>query len=140
MRILGSKQILAVEGTTSNFNSIKKILRNLYYAEFTYYQISFTPLEIIQLFSEDKILIEIEQVTINDFKYENMFLGTYTAKMIRPDIDILKHFSLNITKIKSIIEIDGFKISFVISKNNSATIVCSEDIKIALLEYLSNKF
>ena len=135
-----SKQILAVEGTTSNFNSIKKILRNLYYAEFTYYQISFTPLEIIQLFSEDKILIEIEQVTINDFKYENMFLGTYTAKMIRPDIDILMHFSPNITKIKSIIEIDGFKISFVISKNNSATIVCSEDIKIALLEYLSNKF
>ena len=135
-----SKQILAVEGTTSNFNSIKKILRNLYYAEFTYYQISFTPLEIIQLFSEDKILIEIEQVTINDFKYENMFLGTYTAKMIRPDIDILMHFSPNITKIKSIIEIDGFKISFVISKNNSATIVCSADIKIALLEYLSNKF
>ncbi len=135
-----TNQILAVEGTISNFNSIKRVLRNLYFAEFTYYQISFTPLEIIQFFSDDKILVEIEQVTIIDFKYENMFLGTYTAKIIRPDIDILKHFSSNITKIKSVIAIDGFKISFVISKNSSATIVCSEDIKIALLEYLSNKF
>lgn len=137
-----SKKVLAVEGTVANFNSIKKVLRNLYYAEFTYYPIAFTPLEFIQFFSEDNILVDIEQVTINDFKYANLFLGNYTAKMIQtsPDIEVLKEFSSNISKIKSVIEIDGFKISFIISKNSNATIVCSEDIKIALLEYLSNKF
>lgn len=135
-----SKQVLAVEGTISNFNSIKRVLRNLYYAEFTYYPITFTPLEFIQFFSTDKILVEVEQVTINDFKYTDLFLGSYTAKMILPDIDVLKDFSSNISKIKSVIEIDGFKISFIISKNNSATIACTEDVKIALLEYLSNKF
>lgn len=75
-----NNEIIIVEGTNTQLNLIKQSLRQLFWNEFVYEQINMSPVDYIQLFSDLGILTSIDEISINDFRYNSCMIGRYIAK------------------------------------------------------------
>lgn len=135
------KSYFMVEGGVSNMNIVKQSFRNMFWNSFIYSSIDKTPYDYLLLFQKDKLLVDIDELTINDFRFKEIFLGRYIARLTMPilDIEFLSNYKSSISKSKMILKYMDENIIFTVSKTNNLTIACSENVKFSFLEYLMSK-
>lgn len=134
-----SNNYIMVEGGVSCMNTVKQALRNIYWNTFVYTPLQITPLDYINAFHDDKILNNIEELTIDNYKSSEHFLGRFIAKIITPefDISILDSYRDMITKVKLNLIVDNQDAIIIVGKSNSISLKCSDSVKEKLLEYIT---
>ena len=79
------KHLLIVEGKVQDMNAVKQGLRKVFWNHFIYDDLEMNPVDFLHLFASEDMLEDILEVTINDFKYQNLMAGKYIVKRIKLD-------------------------------------------------------
>ena len=83
----------------------------------------------------------LNEICISDFKFDNVLIGKYTAKLIDSQIpfDLIKQHSDTISKFKAAVQIENAEAEITIKNRNSMVISCSEEDKYTVFDYVSSK-
>ena len=132
---------LYVEGGTSSLNCLKQALRNACWKTFIYEDLTIKPFNLLKLFVEDNIMSTLNEICISDFKFENVLIGKYTAKLIDSQIpfELIQQHSDTISKFKASVLIENTEAEITIKNRNSMVISCSEEDKYTIFDYISSK-
>lgn len=132
---------LYVEGGASSMNLLKQALRNSCWKTFVYEDLTIKPFNLLQSFIEDNIMGTLNEICISDFKFDNVLIGKYTAKLIDSQIpfDLIKQHSDTISKFKAAVQIENAEAEITIKNRNSMVISCSEEDKYTVFDYVSSK-
>lgn len=133
--------IFIVEGGIRDMNILKQVLRQDFYNEFTYSSFQFSPYVVLNQLTDINDLVRIEEISLVDFKAENIFLGKYTAKLTNPYISLssLKIYENNISKIKICLKSQNDEFYLSIMHNNSFILDGTETDKCYLIDLLISK-
>lgn len=132
---------LYVEGGVSSLNYLKQALRNACWKTFVYEDLTIKPFNLLNSFVEDNIMCALNEISISDFKFENVLIGKYTAKLIDSQIPfgLIQQHSDTISKFKASVQIENSEAEITIKNRNSMVISCSEEDKYTILDYISSK-
>lgn len=134
-----TNNFIIVEGGVTCMNIIKQVLRTIYWNSFVYFSPNITPCDYIAAFHDDKYLESIIELTLDNYKSNNYFLGKYIAKVTVPDFDItlLNEYRDLIGKVKLSLLFENEDVILTVSKTNSMVLSCSDNIKYRFLEYIT---
>lgn len=134
------KSFMAVEGGLKDLNLLKQALRQIYWSGFTYPSFSNKIGAYLSKFHEDKILYEIEELTITDFKIKNLFMGVFTARIIEDNVGIpqIDDYLDTISKFKVSLNINEHFVKLSASRSNSFVVVCEDSCRMDVLDYLTS--
>ena len=130
-----------VEGGVSSMNHLKQALRNTCWKTFVYEDLTIKPFNLLQSFIKDNIMGTLNEICIADFKFENVLIGKYTAKLIDSKIpfELIQQHSDTISKFKASVQIEDADAEITIKNRNSMVISCSEEDKYMVFDYISSK-
>lgn len=134
--------LLIAEGTNAQLNRVKQSFRQVFWNEFVYEEIQLKPVDYIHIFAKSHILISVDELTINDFQYEDSMIGRYTAKLTSQQ-DILskidKH-SKNIirAKLKINLNLNGDGTYLTVNNKNIVVLDSTDESKEAFIGYMKS--
>lgn len=132
-----NNELIIAEGTSTQLNLIKQSFRQLFWNEFVYEQINLLPVNYIQLFIDLGILTSIDEISINDFRYNSCMIGRYIAKPLEQNgiMDKLNENAVKIIQAKIRIWIQEEECTLSIS-SNSMILESSEVAKDEFLKFV----
>lgn len=132
---------LYVEGGTDSMNYLKQALRNTCWKTFVYEDLKINPFNLLKSFIDDDIIDTLNEISITDFQFDNVLIGKYTAKFIYSQIpmDLIQEHAETISKFKVSIQIDDTNAEIAIRNRNSMVVICDEEDKYLIFDYISSK-
>lgn len=133
--------LLLAEGSNAQLNHVKQSFRQIFWSEFVYEPVDLTPYDYVSMFIESSWLETIDELTINDFKYEECLIGRYTAKPTS-QLDVKNHLAENaqrIIKAKMTLGISDEKCKMIVNNRNVVTLESTEEAVVNLVNYLKSK-
>lgn len=136
---LGRGLILA-EGSNAQLNHIKQAFRQLFWNEFVYEPVNLTPFDYVRMFIESSWLESIDELSINDFQYEDCLIGRYIARPTS-QYDVWNHianYAQHIIRAKMTLDISDEKCKLTVNSKNVAILEASEQSEDIFLTYLKS--
>lgn len=133
--------LLLAEGSNAQLNHVKQSFRQAFWNEFVYELIDLTPYDYVSMFIESSWLESIDELTINDFKYEDCLIGRYIAKPTS-QLDVKNRLAENaqrIIKAKMTLCISEEKCKMIVNNRNVVTLESTEEAVVNLVNYLKSK-
>ena len=133
--------LLLAEGSNAQLNHVKQSFRQVFWNEFVYEPIDLTPYDYVSMFIESSWLESIDELTINDFKYEDCLIGRYIAKPTS-QLDVKNRLAENaqrIIKAKMTLCISEEKAKVIVNNRNVVTLEATEETEEKLVNYLKSK-
>lgn len=132
--------LLIAEGTNVQLNRVKQSFRQIFWNEFVYEEILLMPIDYIRIFEESRILISVDELTINDFLYDEKMIGRYTAKLTSQQ-DILskiEEHAKNIIRTKLKVNLNDESAYLTVNNKNIIVLDSTYDSKETLISYLKS--
>lgn len=133
------KELLYTQGAYSNINKVKSALRNTFDFHLVYSDLKISPTIVMEKLVND-INYEIEEVVIQQFKYQNGIIGKYIVKitnqsngkeLVNKHIDDILKLAINF--------LGDEEYYIIISSNGSISIKCNEDDLFVILENFKDR-
>jgi len=135
------RMLIAVEGNTADMNKLKQVFRSVFWRGFVYEPLKISPFGVLEIADNDQKLSCIDELTISDFNFNNIFLGKYVAKPANGQIllkDVIP-YKENLAKVKIKIVVDEYHLKIAAGKSGTITVECDEDVKYSFFKYLTSK-
>ena len=132
--------LLIAEGTNVQLNRVKQSFRQIFWNEFVYEEIQFMPVDYIRIFEKSRILISVDELTINDFLYDESMIGRYTAKLTSQQniLSKIEELANSIIRAKLKVNINDERAYLTVNNKNIIILDSTDDSKETFISYLKS--
>ena len=130
--------LFIAEGTNTQLNRVKQSFRQLFWNGFVYEEIFMLPADYLSLFSQAGMLVNVGELTINDFQYDGCLIGRYVAKPVSQSdvMNRLSEYDKKVIRVKMLINLKGEEGILTVTNKGVLSLDASEDAEATLLDYL----
>jgi len=121
--------LLEIFDTTKNVSKVRTTIRPLLNKNLRLSSVSFTPIEVITKLSKNALRLNIDGLSVNNFKYREGIVGRFEMKIENTELalDIIKKYSHDVTKATIRLTTDDFEDIFLKIYNTGRLIISCEE-------------